>query len=281
VDLRFTTARGAAESIARDAIDSRPADRTLCLVPCGGDGTIQEVVNAMLVPGATASDRVILGVAPGGRCNDFASAFGIRPDARQIAEVLRAGHTEQIDVGRVNERCFCTVAALGFDAAVARFVNQMKMPLVGTPAYVYGVLRVLFRYDAVPMRLTLGTPRGNERVIDGPVFLAATANTESYGGKMRIAPGASPRDGQLDLCLVSEISRGRVLRLLHRVLKGRHTELPEIEMIRTPSLRIESATPQEIWADGEFHATTPATIEVLPGALRMLVPRQDSEELRI
>jgi diacylglycerol kinase family enzyme len=85
----------------------------------------------------------------------------------------------------------------------------------------------------------------------------------------------------LDLCLVSEISRGRVLRLLHRVLKGRHTELPEIEMIRTPSLQIESSTPQEIWADGEFIATTPATIEVLPGALQMLVPPQDSEDLRI
>jgi len=264
--VAFTARRGDAERIAREALGVTPDGdgARLCVVACGGDGTIQEVVNAMA---PEAGGESLLGLAPAGRCNDFASALGIRYDAEQVAGVLLAGKTRPVDVGKVNGRYFCTVAALGFDAAVSRFVNDMRMPLRGTIAYVYGVLRVLLVYRCVAVRVVC-----DDDTFDGPRFLVASANTASYGGQMRIAPTASPFDGELDLCVVSVLSRFRVVRLLRRVIRGEHAGLAEVSLVRTRSVRIESEERQEIWADGELVGETPAVIEVVPGVVRVVVP---------
>lgn len=264
--VAFTTRRGDAERIATKALGESldESGARLCVVACGGDGTMQEVVNALArEPGGES----LLGLAPAGRCNDFASALGVRRDAEQVAEVLLAGKTRPVDVGKVNDRYFCTVAALGFDAAVSRFVNDMRMPLRGTIAYLYGALRVLLVYRPVVVSIAC-----DDAPFDGPVFLVASANTSSYGGQMRIAPDASPFDGMLDLCVVSVLSRRRVLRLIRRVVRGEHAGLPEVSLVRTRSVRIESSERQEIWADGELIGATPAAIEVVPGAVRVVVP---------
>ena len=277
--LEFTTQRGGAESLARRTLQQHQAkhraDSRLCIVACGGDGTVQEVVNAIAhetrpsepVAVSEQPPRPILGLAPAGRCNDFASALGIGRDAQQVARVLLAGHARAVDLGRVDGRYFCTVAALGFDAAVSRYVNDMRLPLRGTIAYLYGALRVLVSYRPAQVRIA-----SNDAAFEGPLFLTASANTPSYGGQMRIAPQASPLDGLLDVCMVSALSRWRVLRLIRHVIKGRHVGLPEVRMMRTPSLRIESAMRQEIWADGEHIGQTPATIEVVPHAIEVLLP---------
>ncbi len=264
--IEHTSARGEAEAIAAAALAQphQPDDDRLCVVACGGDGTLQQVANALM---QAPESRGVLGLAPGGRCNDFASAFGVGTDPVAIVDVLLAGHVRAVDLGRVNDRYFCTVAAMGFDAAVSRFVNEMRLPLSGTAAYVYGVLRVLLRYRAVEATLTFGE---SERT--GPLFLAASANTSSYGGRMRIAPDADPRDGHLDICVVAPLTRFRVLRLLRRVMHGAHRDLPEVRFVRTPSMRVHTAEPQEIWADGEAIGQTPALIQTIPAALDLLVP---------
>lgn len=265
-DVQYTSVRGEAETITRAELQRRPdgGGTRLCIAACGGDGTVQEVVNALR---GQPDENGILGIVPAGRCNDFASAFGIAGDAHRIAQILMAGHTQQVDLGRVNDRFFCTVAALGFDAAVSRFVDGMRLPLRGTAAYLYGVLRVLLSYAPVDVRLNI-----NGETLDGPVFLAASANTPCYGGRMRIAPDAHPGDGLLDLCLISPLSRLRVIRLLRRVIRGEHRDLPEVRLLRAGKIRIESAQPREIWADGEYVARTPATIESVKDAVEMAVP---------
>ena len=111
-------------------------------------------------------------------------------------------------------------------------------------------------------------------MIDKLVFLASSANTSSYGGAIRIAPGASPTDGMLDLCIIDAVSRLRSLTLLPAVLLGRHACCPEVQFIQTKRLTIEADQPLELWADGERIARTPVTIEVVPGAVRVVLPCQ-------
>ena len=132
---------------------------------------------------------------------------GRRPEL--IAGILVSGMPLSVDLGRVGRRYFCTVAAIGFDAAVSRFVNEMRMPLRGTSAYVYGALRMLWRYRTLSLRV-----RGDFGEHVGPVFFAATANTPCYGGALRIAPDADAFDGILNVCLVTRVSRLRALRLI-------------------------------------------------------------------
>ncbi|MCH7873126.1 MAG: diacylglycerol kinase family lipid kinase [Planctomycetes bacterium] len=265
-EIKWTTASDDAERIARDALDNAGANERICLVPCGGDGTVQEVVNAIL---SLRESGAVLGLAPGGRCNDFASTFGITPDAEQIADTLLAGRTRRVDVGRINDRYYCTIAATGFDAAVSRYVNDTKLPLVGTMAYIIGTLRVLLTFKPVAVRLKF-----DDTLIEEELFLVATANTPSYGGKMRIAPMADVADGLLDVCIVSKMSRLSGLNLLRAVLQGRHTELPGVRFVRTAAIEIETADRREVWADGEFITDTPVRIEAVPQALEVVTPHR-------
>lgn len=265
----MTSCRGDAERIASAELDQPcpDANERLCLVPCSGDGTVQEVVNA-LVSRPTANG--LLGLAPGGRCNDFATTFGISRHPQRIAATLLAGCPRRIDLGRINGRCFCTVAALGFDAAVSRYVNDTRLPFSGTPAYTFATLRLLFDFRPFKARLTF-----DEGHIEDDIFLCASANTPTYGVGMRIAPDADPADGLLDVCVVSRMSRLKGLNLLRSVLRGRHTRLPGVRMLRTSQLKIETAVPHEAWADGEHVADTPLTIAVAPRAVELLAPAPD------
>ena len=266
---RTTSASGDAEQITNEAVQSHAAGDSLCIVACGGDGTVQEVANAVA---RAPADRVCLGVAPAGRCNDFARALGIERRAELIARTLLSGTPRPVDLGRMGERYFCTVAAVGFDAAVSRFVNEMRMPLRGTPAYVYGALRMLWRYRTPRLRVT-----GDFGEHVGPVFFVATANTPCYGGAMKIAPGADAFDGILDICMVTQVSRARVVRLIPRVMNGSHATLPEVRLLRTRSLLVEAAQENadiEVWADGEPLGRLPARLEIASGAIRVMVPRR-------
>ncbi len=265
VEVLQTTASGDAERMARDAMGSgtRPCR---CIVACGGDGIVQEIANALAEARPSLGDGCpAFGLAPSGRCNDFARAFRIPTDPTAIADVLLNGRALPTDLGRVNGRYFCTVATAGADADVSSYVDTMRMPLRGTLAYLYGAIRVLIHYRPYDMKIT-----GDFGVIERPMLLASTANTSCYGGAIRIAPDADPADGQLDLCVVDRISRLRAIALIPALLAGKHGRCPAVHFLRTQRLTIESRLPLELWADGERIAETPATIEVVPAALRVI-----------
>ena len=268
VCIQFTQRRGDAESFARSRCENpnQPVD---AIVACGGDGTIQEVAHALASARQVGvPDVPALGLAPAGRCNDFTRVFKITRDPKVIADALVEGNKIEVDLGRVNDRFFCTVATVGIDAEISNFVDNMRMPLTGTPAYLYGALRVLMKYQPRGLRI-----EGDFGVIDEPVFVASAANTSSYGGAVPIAPGASPRDGLLDLCVIQYMSKWRALRIIPHVLRGTHTMLPEVRFLQTTSVTVSAASRLELWADGERIGQTPATIEIVPSAIVVISSR--------
>lgn len=270
--IRYTRARGDAERLVQEACISQD-DQPGCVVACGGDGTVQEVANALAPLQASPDHEApVMGLAPAGRCNDFARALGITAGPVAIAKTLADGVPYAIDLGKVNERYFCTVATLGVDAEVTSYVDAMRLPLRGTLAYVYGAIRVIRRYRAHDVHLT-----GDFGTIEQSIFLASSANTSSYGGAIPIAPGASPTDGKLNLCIVDRVSRLRAFLMLPMVMLGRHRNQPDVHFIHTEQFTVEAKETLEIWADGERIGTTPAKIEVAPGALRVLLPRSNHD----
>lgn len=264
-----TTGPGDAERITADALRAG-GERPDVIVACGGDGTIHQVANALAA--ARAADTGVttaLGLAPSGRCNDFARALGIPLDAAGMARVLTIGESRPIDLGRVNGRYFCTVATVGIDAEVTQYVDSARLPINGTPAYLFGAVRVLMRYRAPAVRL-----EGDFGRFEGRVFLASTANTSSYGGSIPIVPQADPTDGVLHLCIIRAVSRWRALFLVPTVLRGRHERSPEVRIVATRRFRIDAEdadAPLVLWADGERLGATPATVEVVPGAIAVML----------
>jgi diacylglycerol kinase family enzyme len=102
--------------------------------------------------------------------------------------------------------------------------------------------------------------------------MVVVANAASYGDGLRIAPRAQLDDGMLDVCFVKGASRLRLLSVAHTVLSGAHLRLPEVIYTQASGVTLQADPPQPIYADGEFVCMTPATFNVVPNAMRVIVP---------
>ncbi|RMF84431.1 MAG: diacylglycerol kinase family lipid kinase [Nitrospinota bacterium] len=253
-EMVFTRRRGDGARLAAEGL----AQGVPRIIACGGDGTIHEVVNVL------AYSEAILGILPGGKGNDLARALGIPHHPIAAAGVILSGTVRTIDLGRLNDRYFSTIAALGFDAEVSRQVNEMQMPFAGVGTYLYAALKTLWHYQCPHIRLT-----GDFGRFEGDIFLTATGNSSSYGGGLQILPPASLDDGVLDVCIIKAVPRRTILRMFPTVFWGGHTAHPAVTITQTRHLSVESPTPLWFFADGEPICSTPASIEVAAGALRV------------
>ena len=258
---RDTSGPGQATTLARGLL----GDGIDFLVACGGDGTVHDVVQVL------AGTSCPLAVAPGGRGNDLARALGIPSDPARLARMVLAGGTRRLDVGMAGPRRFTSVATLGFDSAVSARAARGIWGLQGQAAYVAAVLLALAQFRAPTVEI-----RGAKNAYRGRILLAATANTPMYGGGMQIAPGAVPDDGLFRVCLIREVPRPTVLRLLPQVISGSHIHHPAVEMWDTPFLEVQADPPCVLYADGEPLGGTPIRLEIMPGALQVIVPAEQN-----
>ncbi len=232
----------------------------------GGDGTVGEVANGLI------GTETAMAVLPMGTGNDFARTLGIGTDLDLAARTLVSGDCQLIDVGRVvHGGNFVNVAGCGFDAEVAARINHGFRRLRGTSAYIAAVLQTLVSFHPAAIELEVDGVRHNAKVM-----LCAIANAKTYGGGMRIAPGAQLDDGLFDLVLVGDASKTEFLRAFPSVFKGTHITHPKVTIFRAKSIAIRSASPLPTLADGEEIGTTPVEFEIVPKALTVMVPRKSS-----
>lgn len=264
---RFTAHPGDAVRFAQDL--ARECD---IVVAVGGDGTLFEVASGLLLSGAT---NTTLGVLPLGTGNDAARQCGIS-DIPQAQLALRGARTKTVDVIRIH----CQVAgspvlryALLFGAVgIAGEALKQTTPLVKRVfgqrlAYPLGALRAIWTYRAPQMRVTCDGQTWENRFL-----LVCASNGELAGGGMRLAPGARIDDGVLDLNVCEAIGRWATVALLWQVCRGRRMSHPKLRYFTTRTVAVEADPPLEIAADGELIGHTPALLEVVPQALKVLIP---------
>jgi diacylglycerol kinase (ATP) len=189
---------------------------------------------------------------------------------------------------------FCSVAGIGLDSEVTRRANQLPRWLRGHGGYALSLLPTLFRFAPLPMKIFTrnkssdGTARidrptvdqqiiVNQPIIDQPIsdqptILAAFGNTPIYGGGMKIAPRARMDDGQLDVCVIGGIDAFKLACLFPTVYFGRHLSVREVQYFQAAHLRVETETPLDVYADGEFVCRTPVEVMIEPGVLKVVVP---------
>ena len=235
------------------------------IVAVGGDGTVHEALNGLMALSAPLRQRVAFGVVPAGSGNDFARNAGIPTDPGALAALLAGGPAAAADVGVVDGHYFANVAGVGFDAEVARQANRLPKFVPGPLTYLISALWVLSRYRNAAVRVEL-----DGRVLERRVLLVAVGNGAGYAGGMRICPGARMDDGIFRVVVAGDLSRAGVLTTLPKVFSGRHVEHPLVEVYDARRVRIEAERPLAVQADGEIVATTPATLEMVPAAIRVV-----------
>ena len=242
----------------------------------GGDGTIHRHLAALV------RLQLPVLVVPAGSGNDFARALALHSvrDSLHAWREFESGNTKAlaIDLGVIRrsgspeiERYFCCVAGCGLDSLAARRANLMPRWLRGHGGYALALLPSLISLPSYSMKLTPGNGAAdNQPEAPRPTLMAAFANTQFYGDGMRIAPQADMADGQLDICRISPLNPLKLVSMFPSVYFGRHLKSPEVEYSRARRVRVETETPLEIYADGEFVCETPAEISVVPHALRVI-----------
>jgi YegS/Rv2252/BmrU family lipid kinase len=252
--LTTSLEHGCAE--ARDAAGA--GETTLVL---SGDGLVGQVGGALANSGAT------MGVLPGGRGNDLARVLGIPTDPEGAAAVVAGANVREIDVGEINGSRFLGIASCGFDSDANRIANEAKL-VRGQLVYLYAALKALAGWRPATFTLTLD---GHQVEVRG--YSVGAANNKAYGGGMYAAPNAELDDGLLDVVSLAEMSKTRFLtKVLTKVREGTHVDLPEACTHRAREVRIEADRPFAVYADGDHAADLPATVTLLPRALRVLVP---------
>ena len=230
-------------------------------VAFGGDGLVGAVA------GALAHGDGVLGVLPGGRGNDFARGLGIPLEPAAACAVLANGRVARLDLGACGEATFIGIASCGFDSAANRIANDTRL-VRGRAVYAYGALRALTGWRAA--RFTLVADGLPPRSFTG--YTVAAANGGAYGGGMRLAPDAALDDGRLDVVTIAHIPRLRFLALLPTVFRGAHVRQPNVSVTRARELHVSADRPFTVYADGDPLCELPATLSVLPGAVRVMVP---------
>ena len=189
----------------------------------GGDGTLNSVLNGVV------GSKAIMGVIPLGSGNDF---------ARTLKEEKITAPTK-IDIGQINYEYFLNIASLGFDARVCE--NALKnRHIVGHASYIIGLIQEILKKIEV------------DQVTNKEIAMLTLCNGKYYGGGFKIAPTASLTDGFLDKYEIGEVTKFKLLKILLKLLQGKHEEFLNKELIDELSFIAEIPNVLSVNLDGEI-----------------------------
>ncbi|HID62923.1 MAG TPA: diacylglycerol kinase family lipid kinase [Anaerolineae bacterium] len=269
-DASFTKGPGHATDLAREALSA--GYRTIVAV--GGDGTLNEVVNGLVSEGMIES-AVNLGVIPGGTGSDLVRTLGIPHDYRAACHRLLHGEPRCIDLGLITcvserreiQRYFLNVAGLGFDGEVAERTNRSSKALGGTIPFLSSLFVNLLTYQNKTVEVTLdGQQRWQQKANS-----VVVCNGRYFGGSMHIGPHAALDHGLFDVIIIGDTSRLEVIANVPRIYRGTHLSHPKVDEYRAREVRVKARERMLLQADGELIGEAPATFQIIPQALHVLV----------
>ena len=274
VSLRRTSSPGDATIYAREAV----AEGYDMVVAVGGDGTLGEVATGL------AHSDCTLGVLPTGTGNVWAHMLGLpqrtpisRSGLMEAARVLVEGQVHQIDLGKVGDRCFALWAGIGLDAQIAQEVEPHRSVCRNLGNFLTYLVTLIAQ--SITLRGTRMTVVIDGKAVRQRVVLILVSNAQLYGPSVPIAPQAQLDDGLLDVYIFKGDNVVDVARHIVMILSSKHLHDPKVETYRAKRVEIRGEEALPLHTDGDPVGYTPATITVLPKALRVVVPRWASGSL--
>ncbi|MDE3229991.1 MAG: diacylglycerol kinase family lipid kinase [Chloroflexota bacterium] len=259
-ELRLTRRPGHATELAHEAASAG----YYMVIAAGGDGTVNDVIQALV------GYRTALGVLPMGTVNVWAREMGIGLNAIDARETLLRGVRRRVDLGRAGQRYFLMMAGVGFDAEVARRVEQGRLKRFGLKMleYLATVVSLSFTHRPEAIRITIGARKRSQQAL-----MVIIGNTRLYGGAMTFTRKAVADDGALDVVVVGSGGIFHRIGVLSRALLHMPAAGPRVRYERTQHVRLDARRPVPVQVDGEVIGSLPMTFTVAPQALTVIVPR--------
>ena len=237
---------------------------------CGGDGTLNEVVN-----GVVGFPHASMSCYPCGSGNDFVKYYGGKKVFWNLEELLDAPE-EYIDLMRVGNKYAINATHFGFDSAVAETMMKVRRKKIigGKNAYTTGVVAGIFTAMKNACRVSVDGELLNP---DGDILLCTIANGQYVGGSFRCAPRSIDNDGLLEVCVVKPVSILKFVSLIKVYTEGTHLDDDRFAKIlkyrRGKKIEIDAPEGFIYSFDGELIRQNKFTVEVVPNAIRFAVPK--------
>jgi YegS/Rv2252/BmrU family lipid kinase len=251
------------------------------IVVVGGDGTLNEVVNGLFRQNICQPSDILLGLISVGTGNDWGRMYEIPASYKKQVRMLQKRHTILQDAGQasyrlsgeVENRYFVNVAGMGYDALVAEKTNAAKQKgKGGTITYLLNLISGLFQYRSIHLEISVD----GKVAFTGKVFSLSIGICKYNGGGMMQLPDAIPDDGQLDMTIIRQITRYRVVTNLKYLYDGTFVNLPEVNQYRGKVITITSKPAHRLYleTDGESLGHSPLVLKVIPKAVRLIVRKK-------
>ncbi len=270
---RFSEHKCHATELARDALRTGAT----VVLSVGGDGTHFEVANGFFDAGRAIDTEACLAVVPVGTGSDLVRTLGTPRGPLPVVESLRHAVPRPVDViscrctdarGATVERYALNGVDCGFGAIVADKVNRSSKRVGGFVPYLIASVSALVTWRHVDVRMTLN----DVHRVTASVMDVAITNGRYTGGGMHISPRASMSDGLLDVVITGDVGKLRALSYLPSLYRNRILDRKGVTWRQCRRIVVEADQNVPVAADGEQIGSLPATFEVMPGAIRILVP---------
>lgn len=234
----------------------------------GGDGTLNEVINGVILSGT----KTPIAVISAGTVNDFANYLNLPQNVEDFCEMVSNFKCKSVDVGKVNDQYFVNVLAGGLLTDVGYKVPKELKAIMGKMAYYVEGAKDLPKnlFNTVKLHF-----ESEEYTADVETVVFIVANSRSVGGFKNMASLASVSDGLLDVIVLRKVEFPNITNLLIKILQGDHIKHPSVDYFQTKYLKIEylgEKEPITVDYDGECFGKLPVEVQVVPGAIQLLVP---------
>lgn len=256
--LAQTKNAGDAENIAKE----KGRDYEL-VISLGGDGTLHEVINGL---GAIKKPPIV-GVLPGGTCNDFARGLNMPIKLEDAAGVIIKGQTKDIDIGKVNNRYFTNFVGTGLITDISENVNPNTKNIMGRISYYTSAIRSMS--DRKPFKFTLKTEK--EKIKDSAAMVIIV-NGNHVGSKCVPVKSISMTDGYFDVFILYDTGLSLIMRYLtnSEQFEEKIGE-NQIKHIKAKEIKLETKERLSLDTDGEVYLKTPIKVNVCKNKLKFIV----------
>ena len=227
------------------------------VVICGGDGTINFVINALKEKNLDPE----IGIIPVGTANDFAYALGIKSDITGAAQQIINGKVRRVDCGKVNDKYFVNVLSFGVLTTTSQQTSDKEKHIIGRLAYLRTGFVDLLNMHSIPLSIKCN---GEEHKFEAVMFLAFNGNS---AGQLKLAPKASVDDGKFDILILDYDNKAKTFWNMVSYLINHASRA--VHHFRTDKVELNCHTDERTDIDGQPGPKMPLSIECIAGALKI------------
>ncbi|OGW76327.1 MAG: hypothetical protein A3J81_01405 [Nitrospirae bacterium RIFOXYB2_FULL_43_5] len=250
---------------ASEDSELRTPNSELLIIAAGGDGTYNEVINGI------ACTNIPMAILPLGTTNVLAKELGISKSIETAVSIALERNSRHVSLGRItieassempqNSRYFCLMAGIGYDAETVYGIKDEIKRYSGKGAYILSGLKTLLRWAADKLTFTM-----NGVSCEG--YSAIICKTSKYAGNFRIAPDADIKNADFYTFIMHGKKRLDIFRYVSGIVMEKHLKCTDITYRKIENMAVKGKA--HIQIDGDYFGMTPAKIEVVPEALRLI-----------